>query len=446
MKKIVFLLIFLICMIISTNTYAKYVIENEAVIAEIKIDPQPPTIEFIDVFNDNTKEYNHYAKKSNTIEAKIIVKEKNIKENHFGKDHIKIIVGEKIVEPEIYNIKKIGTSSKMVMYEIKLKGILGDGKLKIKVEEGTIKDKSEQINKETVLDTNIEIDNTSPVITSLQEPIEAGKIMMNLTSNELIRKVNGWELAENQKQLKKEFLNNVAYPFKVTDLAGNSTQVDINITKATNIKIRYGALNSKSNWSFGNGNNEIVGKENMLNNSIYKIEGISLYYDGNIEKDFIQLQSYMHTYWGPGIQGRCEAYETRYNYGYNPGENTYDTMKDSFLSNIDKKFSIYQGGAGVNRAGNRGIAGEPIPEEIAQKYLFGISGLRVKLKSYSDYSIVYQIWVKGQGWLKPVSNGEETYFERNKPISAYRMSLIPKTETQYLIDLWSKDIGTNNIK
>ena len=101
---------------------------------------------------------------------------------------------------------------------------------------------------------------------------------------------------------------------------------------------------------------------------------------------------------------------------------------------------------GVNDKGYKGLGGEPIPEEIANKFLYGISGLRLKLKNYDNYSIVYQVWVKDKGWLKPASDGEETYLERTKPISAFRISLIPKTEKQYLIDYWSKDIGTNNIK
>ena len=54
MKRIVFLLIFLICIIIGSITYAKYILGHEAVVASIKIDPQPPTIELLDVSNSNT--------------------------------------------------------------------------------------------------------------------------------------------------------------------------------------------------------------------------------------------------------------------------------------------------------------------------------------------------------------------------------------------------------
>lgn len=98
----------------------------------------------------------------------------------------------------------------------------------------------------------------------------------------------------------------------------------------------------------------------------------------------------------------------------------------------------------MNNRGNSN--GKPIPQEIAKQYLFGVSGLKVKLKDPSYNSIVYQICVKGYGWQRAVSDGEEAVYSHDKAIGAYRMSLIPKTEKQYLIDLWNQDIGTNNMK
>lgn len=101
---------------------------------------------------------------------------------------------------------------------------------------------------------------------------------------------------------------------------------------------------------------------------------------------------------------------------------------------------------GVNRAGNKALGGEAIPQEIANQYLFGISGIKMKLKDESYYSIVYQIWVKNVGWQKVSSDGEEAVYAHDKPIGGYRMALIPKTEKQYIIDYWNQDVGTNNIK
>lgn len=100
----------------------------------------------------------------------------------------------------------------------------------------------------------------------------------------------------------------------------------------------------------------------------------------------------------------------------------------------------------MNRKGNKGNTSNGIPEDISTQHLFGISALRIKLKDTSYYSIVYQIWVQNQGWLEAKSDDIETKYSYDKPISGYRVSLIPKTEKQYLIDFWNKDIGSDNIK
>ena len=70
----------------------------------------------------------------------------------------------------------------------------------------------------------------------------------------------------------------------------------------------------------------------------------------------------------------------------------------------------------------------------------------MKLKDTSYYSIVYQILVNNHGWQSAVSDGQETMYRYNRPMSAFRMALIPKTEKQYLINSWNKDVGTYNMK
>ena len=334
----------------------------------------------------------------------------------------------------------------MIIYEIKLNKILGDGNLKIKVKEGTIKDVSGNINQETILDTKIQIDNTIPVISFTQQESQNGKIIANLKANEKIRTVNGWDLSEDRLTLSKEFASNVSYPFKITDLAQNIAEVDLNITKATNIVIKYGAFNQKTKWSFGNTNDEIAGKETIMEGGIETTEMLSLYTEGEIEKDFVQIQNYIHTYWGEGIKGLGYSYENQYNYGYNPDSTTYYSMATGNLAYINGKINLIIGGDGMNRVGNKGLGGEAIPQEIASQYLFGISSLKIKLKEESDYSIVYQIWLKNYGWQQAKSDGEEAVYEYDKPIGGYRITLIPKTEKQYVIDFWNQDEGTNNIK
>ena len=49
------------------------------------------------------------------------------------------------------------------------------------------------------------------------------------------------------------------------------------------------------------------------------------------------------------------------------------------------------------------------------------------------------------GWLKTASDGKETMYRFDKPISAIRMNIVPKSEKQYLIDFWDRDVGTYNV-
>lgn len=444
-KRVVFILTFLSIIIITTNIYAKYVIEYTNTIAKIKIDLISPKIELMMIQNTNTQ-YENYANKTHTITVKIKVIENNILENNFNKENVKILVEDKEVIPGNFEIKKVIQTSKMSVYEVILNKILGEGALKIKVKEGTIKDISNNINQETIINTGIQIDNTAPIVSFTQEAQRDGKVIADLKANEQIRTVNGWDLSEDRLTLTKEFACNVSYPFKITDFAQNIAQVDINITKATNIKIQYGAFNQKTKWSFGNCNYEIAGKETVLENGTETTEMFSLLTEGEIEKDFIQVQNYIHTYWGEDVNGLGYSYENRYYYGYNPSANTYASMVTGDLVYINKKLNLVVGGDGMNRVGNNGLGGKPIPEDIANQYLFGISGIKLKLKDESYYSIVYQIWVKNVGWQRAVSDGEEAVYSHDKPIGGYRMVLIPKTEKQYIIDYWNKDVGTNNIK
>ena len=56
MKKIItFLFVFLISIFICINSYAKYVIENTSLVANINIDGEIPKIEFLSVSNTNEK-------------------------------------------------------------------------------------------------------------------------------------------------------------------------------------------------------------------------------------------------------------------------------------------------------------------------------------------------------------------------------------------------------
>ena len=85
----------------------------------------------------------------------------------------------------------------------------------------------------------------------------------------------------------------------------------------------------------------------------------------------------------------------------------------------------------------------PIP--IASKNLYGICGITMSLKDYSEFSIIYQILVEEKGWLCPKSDGQEAMYAKNKAISSFRMTVVPKEQKQNVIDKWNSDVGTKNM-
>ena len=245
--------------------------------------------------------------------------------------------------------------------------------------------------------------------------------------------------------LQKEFTSNAYYTFKVTDLAQNITDVVIDIKNATNIKIIYTSHNSEVGWSYGYGNYDIAGKEAVNKFELSKTEALGFRVEGNVDKDFVQFNSYVHTYWGEGKKATCDNTGIVYSHGYNPSSTTYKTMNSTDLVQLDEKQYIQFGGAGINHIAKTDINGNNgIPLDNCRKYLFGISGLKAKLKDESYYSIIYQIYVLGIGWTAPKADGEEAVYSHNKPMSALRMVLIPKTEKKYVMEMWEKDVGTHN--
>ena len=78
--------------------------------------------------------------------------------------------------------------------------------------------------------------------------------------------------------------------------------------------------------------------------------------------------------------------------------------------------------------------------------LYGLSGIALQLKNCDDYSIVYQVYVPNIGWLKASSDGEETTYAHNKPFSAIRINIVPKSEKQYLLNYWNRVMYTDSIE
>lgn len=414
----------------------------------MNIDRTKPKIELIEIQNTNTN-YPKYANKTHTISFKIKVTEKNIKENNFVKDFF----GFKLDENNIniaennFSIKEIESTNEGKIYKIDIKGIIGNGKLSMQIKEGAIIDKGGLKSESQNIQTGITIDNTAPVGKFKEVKIQDGKVNGEITLSENIRKINGWSFKDNNLKITKEFTNNISYQLPITDYAGNTSNVDINITQATYINVVYASHNSCIGWSFGYGNYDVAGKDAIKVNPVYRTEALAFNISGNVDKDFVQANTYIYTYWGEGSKGKCTTSGLIYNYGYNPGKNAFKSMNSNDLITINSKKYFQFGGSGINGYLNTDANSQnPIPGEVANKYKYGISGITMKLKDYSQYSIIYQILVNGAGWVKTASDGSECTYNHNTPMSAFRIALVPKTEKQYVINQWNKDVGTFNMK
>lgn len=440
-KLVRILVIVIFCVLFNTYVNAKYVIQNEFYIANLNIDRTKPKIELIDIKNTNTG-FEKYANKTHTIVIKVKIIEKNIKNIYFDKDHIKVKIDENYINSENIKLEKIENIQDGRIYQIELNNLQGNGNLKVEILQGTVVDISELENELEEIDTNITIDNIAPKGIFSENKIVDGKVNGNIILNEKIKDIEGWKFSDDKLKIEKEFTNNISYELPIVDYAGNRSVVNVEITQATYINIIYASHNSVVGWSFGYGNYDIAGKDAVKRNSIYKTEALAFNINGNIDSDFVQAKSYIYTYWGEGSSAKCLTSGITYNYGYNPKDGSYKSMKSNDLVTIDNKKYFQLGGSGINTDLNEE---NPIPSYIATQYRYGICGINLKLKDYSQYSIVYQILVDKVGWLKTCSDGQECMYNKESPMSAIRIALIPKTEKQYVLDTWNKDVGTYNL-
>lgn len=229
MRRKIYIFIILLLSIIFTNinTYAKYTFDNICTAVTIDIDRKCPEIKLIEINNSNTG-YEKYANKTHIITIKIEVIEKNIIKNNFNKENIKILVNDRETNPEVYEIKELSNNQDKIIYEIKLKGLYGDGLLKMKINKGVIIDKSNNFNLENIINTEIGIDNTLPIAKFIETRKYKGKVKTIITTNETVRKNDGWNISEDSKTLKKEFKSNDLNFFEIVDFANNKGKVEIN--------------------------------------------------------------------------------------------------------------------------------------------------------------------------------------------------------------------------
>lgn len=439
-KLISFICIILFGIFTNTIVNAKYVFNNQFEIVNLNIDRSKPIIELINIENTNTG-FEKYANKTHTISINVKFKDKNIDKVFCDKEHIKVKIDNNYVEISDMQFIKISEKQGEKNYKIQLKNVNYNGKLQIEFIKGTVIDTSKLENDKLDINTEIMIDNIAPSGTFTEECIAEGKVKGSVNLSENIRRIDGWEFSQDNLQITQVFTNNISYELPIIDYASNKTMVNIDITKATYINIIFASHNSEVGWTYGYGNYDVAGKAAIDRNALFKTEAIAFNFSGSVDNDFIQANTYINTYWGEG--GADKVGDVIYKHGYNPDENTYKSMNSPDLVTIDGKRYFQLGGAGVNQWNNTDINGEnPIPMEHAVWYLYGICGMKMRLKDYSKYSIIYQVYVHEIGWINACSDGQECMYSRTKPISAFRIALVPKTEKQFVIDTWNKDVST----
>lgn len=397
--------------------------------------------------NNNNSQYLEYANKDDTITLEISTDKKYEIDNELNNNKIDILVGDQNVDCGV-SIKEISNKEEVNNYEIEIRNILGNGKLKVKFQEKLIIDKNNKFNLETLIDTGIIIDNISPNCTTNEEIKDEGMSEVKVTADEKIYELEGWNIDNSNMELTKEFPSNVSYNIIIKDYAGNEKNVEINVTKATYIKLIYASHNSNIGWTYGYGNYDIAGAKAILEDPNYKTESLAIRIEGNVEEDFLKGQAYVYSYWGPGINARSTDTGHIYGYGYDPSGDIWASLKttDSLIYLGEKRY-FQLGGCGINRAGQIALTGiNPIPVNIALEYRYGISSIAFKLKDYNCYDVVYQILEKNNGWINACKNGEPCMVRYDLPMSAIRMAIIPKSESNKLISQWNKYNGTYNLK
>lgn len=443
-KIFISLILIFIFSILFHISSAKYIIESIYTVAKLDIDRCHPNIELIDINSSNTT-YPTYANKTHLISGHIKITEKNIIRNDFSQNNLKITVAHHPITPEFKTFSLLSENADEKIYEFSFTNTTNDGSLVLIIPEGIIEDKSGLRNQQKEFATNICIDNTAPVATFKEINSSHHKSKAQITCNESIHPISGWDIAENNKLLTKEFTNSISYFLPLTDFAQNHSEILVDIKNATNISLQYGTYDAYSKQTLVSGG-KITAPKTISSNSICKTEAIYFRLSGSFDSFLLQAKCYLHTHWGDYARGICQHSKLFYLHGYNP------TSPSEWIDSTNKKPSYYfkqsfiqLGGTGLNipkaTASNKKIA---IPNVIAKQYLYGISGIQFRLKNTPDFSIVYQSYVNEIGWLKASSDGEENLYQHKKPISAFRMNLVPKTEKQYFLDSWNRDVSTNH--
>lgn len=311
---------------------------------------------------------------------------------------------------------------------------------------GLVEDISNQKNKYSNFFTGITIDNTSPELSFEELLNENKKSTGYIYSSEKIKPLDGWNVSTNNQIMSKTYLNATYYPVSIEDYAGNISKTFVDIKSASYLDLKYVTYDNYSIFSKANAG-EIAGKNTILDMKNSKTEALFIKATTNTEKTILSAKYYLHTYWPNGLRGLCNYSENSFLCGNNPKNDSdwINVGKDNFAI-VAGTYYTELGGCGINYPNAKVNSGNKLPPDIASKNLYGISSLSLKLSdNFSDYSIVYQIYINGIGWLNTAYDGENLKYSLDSPFSAIRINIIPKSEKNYIINYWNENTYTNNI-
>ena len=443
---ILFIIFFIFLFVIPFNyqfSFSKYIFNDAFISAKIRIDKKPE-LEVLSVSNTNTG-YETYANKTHKITLTVKITENNIAINHFNHDYIKFTVNDSNISPST-QISLISHNDDEYIYKIVISNVTGNGRLRVIFPEGLIQDISGQKTGYLNFNTGIIIDNIAPTSNCEELSIENDKSQYIIQANEGLRNLDGWELSDSNTTLSKIFCSSISYPIPITDYAGNVSEVLVDVKNAKNIVLYYANYNNYiiTQWD---SSGQISGKQAILDGTNYKSEMLVTYIDGDIDNTILQARAFDYTYWGENTRTRCIFSEIPYTYGYSPSATTWYDINSKNKIRFLGKFAFQLGGQGHNTAGISCLGeNNPIPQEIADQNLYGLSGIAFRLRDCEEYSIVYQIYVPDIGWLRASSDGEETTYSHDRPFSAIRINIVPKSEKQYLMDYWNRVIYTDYVE
>ena len=425
-------------------SFSKYIFNDSFIATKIQI-MKKPIIEVLAISNTNTG-YEQYANSTDIISLRVKITEKNIAVNHFNRDTIQVLLNNTSIVPSI-QIYLVSNNNGEMIYDILLSKLTGNGNLSIVFPEGILEDAFGQKNDFQKFDTGIFIDNISPNSTCEELSIENDKSQYIIHSDENLRPINGWDFYNTYSSLSKIFPSPIFYPITITDYAGNTSEVYVEVQYAKNIMLYYATHNAGYSINQFHHCGEISGKQTIIDSSYKKSERIITYLEGNIDGSMLNARVFDYTYWGENTTAMCNSSEIKYAYGYNPSSTSWCDITGQNAIRFLGKIALQLGGYGHNTAGNTSFGNaNPIPQEIAKQNLYGLSGIAFQLKNCEEYSIVYQIYVPSVGWLRASCDGEETTYSHDKPFSAIRINIVPKSEKQYLMNYWNRVIYTDYVE